>query len=115
MGAKKISLLFMVIFFVFTLAVGQAIAFPQGEGGGGAAPGAGGGISGKVVETMDSGGYTYILLENEGTKTWAALPQTKVAVGEEVTLKPGMVMPSFTSKTLNRTFENIVFSGGLMK
>ncbi|HEY6012158.1 MAG TPA: hypothetical protein VIX18_11900 [Nitrospirota bacterium] len=73
-----------------------------------------GGISGKVVETMNSGGYTYVCLENSGQKTWVALPETKVAVGQQVTCMPGAVMQNFTSKTLKRTFDSIVFSGGMM-
>jgi hypothetical protein len=75
---------------------------------------AGGAISGKVVETMNSGGYTYVLLENSGKKMWVALPDSKVKVGQQVTCQPGMVMNNFTSKTLNRTFDSIVFSGGLL-
>ncbi len=70
-------------------------------------------LSGKVVETMNSGGYTYVLIENNGKKTWVAGPQTKVKVGQQVTCQPGMVMTNFTSKTLNRTFESIVFSSGI--
>ncbi len=69
-------------------------------------------LSGKVVETMDAGGYTYICLEKGGTKTWVAAPIMKVAVGDEVQLYPGMEMNDFTSKALNRTFEKIIFSGG---
>lgn len=79
-----------------------------------AAPQAGDSLSGKVAETMNSGGYTYVLLEKNGQKTWVALPEAKVKVGQEVTCQPGMVMQNFTSKTLNRTFTNIVFSGGLL-
>ncbi len=71
-------------------------------------------ISGKIVETMNSGGYTYVCLEKNGKKTWVAMPETKVKVGQEVTCQPGMTMPNFTSKTLKRTFDSIVFSGGLM-
>ncbi len=69
-------------------------------------------LEGKVVETMNAGGYTYICLEKDGKKTWAAVPTMKVAVGDEVKLLPGAPMPNFTSPTLNRTFESIVFSGG---
>ncbi len=71
-------------------------------------------LSGKVVETMSSGGYTYILIEKKGKKTWVAVPQTQVKVGQEVAFQPGAEMGKFTSKTLNRTFDSIVFSGGLM-
>jgi hypothetical protein len=75
---------------------------------------AGNPLSGKVVETMNSGGYTYVSLENNGKKTWIALPDSKVKVGQQLTCQPGMEMKNFTSKTLNRTFESIIFSGGIM-
>ena len=68
---------------------------------------------GKVVETMNAGGYTYVSLEKDGKKTWIAIPVTEVKVGQEVTYQPGAEMRNFTSKTLNRTFESIIFSPGL--
>jgi hypothetical protein len=71
-------------------------------------------INGKVVETMNAGGYTYMLLETEGKKSWIAVPACEVKVGEDVKVQPGMEMGSFSSKSLNRTFDNIVFSGGLI-
>ena len=71
-------------------------------------------LSGKVVETMDSGGYTYVYLENNGKKTWVAIPATAVKVGQALTCQPGMEMKNFTSKTLQRTFESIIFSGGVL-
>jgi hypothetical protein len=70
-------------------------------------------LSGKVVETLNAGGYTYISLEKDGKKAWYAIPATEVKVGQQVTLQPGAEMRNFTSKTLNRTFEVIIFSGGL--
>jgi len=70
-------------------------------------------LSGKVVETMNSGGYTYVSLEKNGKRTWVALPATAVKVGQEITCQPGMEMKQFKSKTLNRTFESIIFSGGI--
>lgn len=75
---------------------------------------AGGSLSGKVAETMDAGGYTYVSIENGGKKTWVAVPQTKVKVGQQVSCQPGMEMKNFTSKTLKRTFDSIIFSGGVM-
>jgi hypothetical protein len=71
-------------------------------------------ITGKVVETMNAGGYTYMLLEKEGKKNWVAIPPAEVKVGDEVKVQPGMEMGKFTSKSLNRTFDNITFSGGLV-
>ena len=70
-------------------------------------------LSGKVVETMNSGGYTYICIEKDGKKTWAAVLETKVNVGQDISLQPGYEMVNFTSNTLNRTFDKIVFSTGL--
>lgn len=69
-------------------------------------------LSGKVVETANMGGYTYICLEKDGKKTWAAIPETSVTVGREISLKPGMEMKNFESKGLKRTFESIYFSEG---
>lgn len=69
-------------------------------------------LTGKVVETMNSGRYTYLLLENKGKKIWVAVPEMKITVGQEVTFMPGVEMQNFTSKTLNRKFESIIFSAG---
>jgi hypothetical protein len=75
---------------------------------------AAGNLTGKVVETFDGGGYTYISVEKDGKKTWAAVPVTQVKVGQEVEVQPGMEMTNFKSKTLNRTFESVIFSGGVV-
>ncbi|MDE1889400.1 MAG: DNA-binding protein [Planctomycetota bacterium] len=69
-------------------------------------------LSGKVVETMNSGGYTYLCIEKDGKKTWAAVLEMKVTVGQEISLRSGHEMENFTSKTLNRTFDKIIFSAG---
>ena len=71
-----------------------------------------GNISGKVVETMNSGGYTYVCLEKGGKKTWVAVPEMKVTVGAKMSFLPGQEMQNFASKSLDRTFDSIVFSGG---
>jgi len=69
----------------------------------------GGGPVGVVLETMVSGGYTYVLLDIEGDEIWAAGPPSELAVGAEVVLLGAMGMQDFTSNTLNRTFEQILF------
>jgi len=69
-------------------------------------------IAGKVVETMDSGGYTYVLLEDKGNKTWVAAPKMKVKKGEQIAFAPGNVMYDFTSKSLKKKFDMIIFSPG---
>ncbi len=64
---------------------------------------------GKVLETMDAGGYTYVKLQKGQQEIWAAGPKTTVQVGDAVTIPDGMAMHDFHSKTLDRTFEVIYF------
>ncbi len=71
-------------------------------------------LSGKVIESMDSGGYTYVQIENNGKKTWVAVPKTKVVIGQDITFAPGAEMGNFESKTLKRKFDSIIFSGGVI-
>jgi len=72
-------------------------------------------LQGTIAETMNSNGYTYVQLDTARGKIWVALPETQVKTGQTVTAAPGMTMHNFTSKTLNRTFDSIVFSPGLDK
>ena len=71
-------------------------------------------LTGKVIETMDSGGYTYVQIENNGKKTWVAVSKTKVVKGQNISFMPGAEMKNFESKTLKRTFDSIIFSGGVV-
>ncbi|MCI5211164.1 MAG: DNA-binding protein, partial [Candidatus Electrothrix sp. ATG2] len=59
------------------------------------------------------GGYTYLLIQHEQGEIWTALPETKVEAGQEVVVSPGMLMKSFESKALKKTFDVIIFSSGL--
>lgn len=69
--------------------------------------------TGRVVSTMDSGGYTYIEFEEDGKKSWAAGPLTHVEVGDLIYLYDAVTMKNFHSKTLNRTFESILFTASI--
>jgi len=69
-------------------------------------------VAGKVAETMDSGGYTYVRVQEGKDSSWVAIPQQAVKVGAEVSYAKGLVMTDFHSKTLNRTFKKLVFSEG---
>jgi hypothetical protein len=70
-------------------------------------------LSGKVLQTMESGGYTYLELKNGEEKVWAAIPHMKVTVGQQLSLVPGYEMKNFASKGLNRKFDRLVFSAGV--
>jgi len=66
-------------------------------------------VRGTVLETMDSGGYTYVAIETSQGPIWAAGPQTSVKAGDVVEIPEGMPMNQFTSKTLGRTFDVLFF------
>jgi len=68
---------------------------------------------GRVISTMDSGGYTYIEFEEKGKKLWVACPLTAVYVGDMIEFSRAAVMKNFHSNTLNRTFESILFAGSI--
>jgi hypothetical protein len=70
-------------------------------------------LNGVIVETMNSAGYTYVLLDTDSGKIWAAATETDVRVGQRVSVPAGQVMTGFTSKTLNRTFDEIHFVDGI--
>lgn len=70
-------------------------------------------LSGKVKETMNASGYTYMQVETGGKDIWVAIPETPVKKGSTVNYYEGMEMVNFNSKTLGRTFDSIIFSSGL--
>ncbi len=69
-----------------------------------------GGFSGKVTETMDAGGYTYVLVDTGTNKVWAAATKFQVKQGDSVTVPDAMPMKDFESKSLNRTFPMVYFA-----
>lgn len=70
-------------------------------------------IQGKVIETMNARGYTYMMLSVNDQQVWVAIPETAVQKGDIVNYKDGVVMENFTSDTLGETFKTIIFSNGL--
>jgi hypothetical protein len=67
-------------------------------------------LSGKVLETIDAGDYTYLKLRAASGDAWAAVPKTNLAVGSSATIAPQMTLDKFQSKTLHRTFDHIIFA-----
>ncbi len=78
-----------------------------------AAPDAAGAISGKVVETMNAASYTYVLIDTGAKKSWVAAPQFAVKVGDSAAIADAMPMKNYQSKTLNRTFDVVYFTGNI--
>ena len=71
--------------------------------------------SGKVLEVLQSGPYTYLKIhEHQPEKTvWIAVTRIPVTKGAEVTFHEAMTMDNFKSKTLGRTFEHLIFADGI--
>lgn len=77
-----------------------------------AAPAANAGVppgTGRVLEALEGGGYTYVRVDLAGAECWAAGPKTEVKAGDVVTLPEGMAMHDFESKSLGRTFPIVWF------
>ncbi|MBF0126562.1 MAG: hypothetical protein HQM02_05055 [Magnetococcales bacterium] len=67
---------------------------------------------GKVHAVLQSGGYLYLQINNDAGP-WLAVPSSPVKEGDSVVWGQGTLMQNFTSKTLNRTFAEILFLGGV--
>jgi len=65
----------------------------------------------KVLETLQSGGYTYMKVQEGKNSYWIAMTQRDVKVGDTVKYTEQGWMKNFHSKTLNRTFKDILFAG----
>jgi hypothetical protein len=65
--------------------------------------------SGKVLDVLDSDTYTYLQVTTEKGPLWLAAYKTAVGKGATVKYSNGIVMSRFYSKSLNRTFDLIVF------
>ncbi len=101
----KHSLLFASLLAAMHLGICGAAAQQTPVG-----PDSKGGFSGKVVETMDAGEYTYVRVDTGKTNVWAAAPRFAVKVGDTASLAAGMPMPKYHSKTLNRDFDVVYFT-----
>lgn len=66
-------------------------------------------LQGKVLSSIDSGGYTYVEVAQGGNTMWIAGPPVKVTKGSTIRYDEGAMMKNFHSKTLNRSFPSIMF------
>ncbi len=98
---------------VIFLAGAMTGATAMAAGQAGASAPAAGGLAGKVVETMNAASYTYVQIDTGAKKVWAAAPQFAVKVGDRVVVADAMPMNNYQSKTLNRTFDVVYFSGNI--
>ncbi|MBI4687613.1 MAG: hypothetical protein HY756_07505 [Nitrospirae bacterium] len=64
---------------------------------------------GTVKSAETAGKYTYIKLDEQGKEVWLATSPMNVSVGDKVEYSGGSLMKDFHSKSLNKTFDYIVF------
>jgi hypothetical protein len=64
---------------------------------------------GIVTEAFHAGNYTYIKLAEEGKEVWLASQPMDVSAGEKIEYIGGVPQKNFHSKTLGRSFEDIIF------
>lgn len=65
--------------------------------------------TGKVLNIAQAGPYTYVEVDQNGRSVWLAGNRADVAVGDQVSWGNYAVMRNFTSKSLNRVFDQILF------
>ena len=65
------------------------------------------GIAGEIIV---SGGYSYINIDEKDEKFWIAVAGGEFKKGDKVTFIEEMWMPNFKSKTLDKTFDKILFA-----
>lgn len=66
-------------------------------------------VKGEVLEVKDVESYTYLRLKTADGELWAAVSKAPVKKGAQVTIENPTMMNNFASKSLNRTFDKIVF------
>jgi len=66
-------------------------------------------MTGKVMNALRGGGYTYMQLENNGHEFWVASSVINVKRNDQVSWEGGTVMTNFTSYALNKRFDEIHF------
>ena len=95
------TILTLLVLFALT---GTAIIVPQSNAFAATYP-----HTGKVLDTMDASIYTYIQVSTDKGPVWLAASKTSVPKGATISYPDGAVMTNFYSKSLNRTFDTIIF------
>jgi len=69
---------------------------------------------GVVLESINSGGYTYSRVDDGGNIYWIAGPMSTITKGTTISFIEQMVMIDFTSKSLNKKFESLMFVSAIV-
>ncbi len=69
---------------------------------------------GEVISLEHAGGYTYLEVKEHSEQTfWIAITRTEVQLGDYIRFQKELVTKNFKSKTLNKTFEELMFASNL--
>lgn len=68
---------------------------------------------GVVAESLNAAGYSFIRVDQSGGSIWLAAPETSLSVGQSISWSGGSPMRNFTSRSLDRTFDEILFVGAV--
>ncbi len=68
-----------------------------------------------VKKHMKAAGYTYILADDNGKEQWLAILEMPIVDGDTFYYSDAIEMKNFKSKTLNKTFESIMFVNNISK
>ena len=66
-----------------------------------------------VVEVLQASKYTYLRVKENDSEQWLALPTMQAEIGKTYYYEEGFIMKDFESKDLGRTFETVIFLGGI--
>lgn len=70
-------------------------------------------VSGKVLEILDGGNFIFVLIDRGDEQTWATMPATEIKVGENISLDNATQFGKFYSKSLDRTFDSLIFASAV--
>ena len=65
--------------------------------------------AGKVIEVIQTGAYTYLKVSGEAGARWIAAPKGDYKTGDAIHYSRGLTMTGFHSRSLQRTFDEILF------
>ena len=68
-----------------------------------------------VTDVIQTKNYTYLHVNEENKINWLAVPLMEAKAGETYYYTGAMPMPKWESKELHRTFDTVLFLGGVSK
>ncbi|NOY95710.1 MAG: hypothetical protein GXO81_04915 [Chlorobi bacterium] len=67
-----------------------------------------------VDSVLQTTSYTYLLIKENDSLQWIAIPKIEASIGDTYYFQGGMEMTNFRSKELNRVFSSVLFLNGVI-